>query len=223
MPIRKRAARKPRRRVVRKRRGQALATVNRSLQPFANTYIVKQKYGTFITTAPITGQYVFNMNSVFDPDLTGVGHQPYGFDSLASLYNKYRVLSCGWRVQMPLGTSANSYTVGCLPSNDQSIVWNDFGEFVENSRGKYVTQNPGAPASTLSGKVYLPKLFGMTKASYMADDQVAAVVTTSPIEKMLLYLQTFSNTTGLAVAGINLQVLLEFEVQYFDPKRILQS
>lgn len=214
----KRPARK-----ARARRGQALTNVNRSLQPIANRYICKQKYGTFVTTSSLSGQYIFNLNSCFDPDRTGIGHQPMGYDQLAGLYNKYRVISCGWRVQLPLSSGANAYSVGCLPSNDASIVWNDFGEMTEVSRTKYITQNSGAPAATLSGKINLATLVGKTKSQYMSDDTFAANVLTSPSEVMLLYLQTFSTGTGLATGGINLQVLLEFTVEYFDPKRLLQS
>lgn len=225
MPRQPRSKRSAFRRKGRARRSKAtaLSNVNRSLQPIANRYVCKQKYGTFITTSALSGQYVFNLNSVFDPDRTGVGHQPMGFDQLAGLYNKYRVIACGWRIQLPLSSGANAYSVGCLPSNDPSIVWNDFGEMTEVSRTKYITQNSGAPAATLSGKIYLPTLFGKTKASYMADDTLAAQVSTSPSELMLLYLQTFSTGTGLATGGINLQVLLEYTVEYFDPKRLLQS
>lgn len=42
----------------------------------------------------LTGQgssYVFKLNSLHDPDATGVGHQPYGRDQWAAFYNKYYV------------------------------------------------------------------------------------------------------------------------------------
>lgn len=34
---------------------------------------------------------IFRLNSLYDPDYSGTGHQPYGFDQLAGLYRKYMV------------------------------------------------------------------------------------------------------------------------------------
>lgn len=33
----------------------------------------------------------FSMNSLFDPNRTGTGHQPYGFDQMTTFYNRYYV------------------------------------------------------------------------------------------------------------------------------------
>ena len=40
----------------------------------------------------IATQHVFIANSVFDPDSSGIGHQPMGFDEMAQNYNHYVVL-----------------------------------------------------------------------------------------------------------------------------------
>jgi len=213
-------ARRPRR--APRRRAQATTNVNKSLQPFANRYICKMKYATTVSTN-LSGQYVMNLNSLFDPDRTGIGHQPYGFDSLAFIYNRYRVISCGWRIQTPMSSTGVPLTVGCIASNDPSITWLDVGTMMENPRAKYITQNPGAPATTLSGKVYLPKLVGRTKAQYMADDSYQAAVSASPSEAALLYLASFASSNGNFAPGFPLQVVLEYTVEWFDSKHLLQS
>lgn len=220
--------RSARRRNVRRSKGKArkgrgqLTNVNRSLQPIPNRYICKMKYATTVATS-VSGSYIFNLNSLFDPDRTGFGHQPYGFDTLATLYNRYRVISCGWRVQNPVGSTGLPLTTSCMASNDLSISFTNTGVMLENPRAKYITQNPGAGAITLRGKQYLPTLIGRTKTQYMADDSYQANVLNSPTEVCLLYLQTFNALSGEQIAGIGLQVLLEYTVEFFDTKHIVQS
>lgn len=217
-PIRRRA----RKGAGRRRGGQATTTVNKSLQPIPNRYICKMKYTTTVTSDAL-GQYIFNLNSLYDPDRTGAGHQPYGYDPLSNLYNRYRVISCGWRVQGPLGADGPPIIVASLPNNDLGLAFANTGVMLENPRCKYIAQNPGAPIPTLRGKIYLPKLMGRSKTQYMADDNYQSIVTASPNELGLLYLQTFNGYTGVAYAGVGLTVLLEFTVEFFDLKHVVQS
>lgn len=222
MPRRKNVRRAPRKPKARRAPRQALSTINRSLQPFANRYIVKQKFSlTDITDT--NGQYQLRLNSPQQPT-TVVSHQAFGFDQLAGLYNKYRVISCGWRIQLPFATSASTpFTLGCLPTNDPGITWTNIGQMCENSRARYIQQNPGSTALTLSGKVHLPTLLGRTTAQYMANEDTSANVLNNPTEQMILYLQTFNSLSGAPQGSLVIQVLLEYTVEYFDAKRLLQS
>lgn len=196
-------------------------TVNRSLQPIPQRYICKMKYCETNVTSAVTGQYVYNLNSIFDPDRSGIGHQPYGFDNLALLYNRYRVIKCGWRIESPIGDGTDFRAVHAIPSNDPSITWNTAGYIRENPRCKYVTCNPGAPAKTLSGWVSLPSLMGRNTQQYMADDTYSATVLANPAETALLYVFT-SNVNGNPISA-PIQVTLEYTVEFFDIKHVLQS
>lgn len=203
-------------------RGKTTTNVNRSLQPFPNRYICKMKYATTVST-DATGQYQFRLNSLFDPDLTGVGHQPYGFDTASGMYNRYRVIACGWRIQQPSAYNGTPTILASLPNNDALIAWSNFGEMCENPRAKWVTNNPGATSPVLKGKVYLPKLMGRSRTQYMADDNYQAIVTTNPVENGFLYVTSFNATTGIASPGIPMNVILEFTIEFFDLKHQLQS
>jgi len=55
---------------------------------------VKLKYcDNYQLTAATTYsvERVFRLNSLYDPDLTGTGHQPYMHDTLATMWRRYRV------------------------------------------------------------------------------------------------------------------------------------
>lgn len=223
MPMRKRGARKPQARRPRRAPRRQMTNVNRGLQPIPARYICKMKYSSYVRT-DATGQYLMNLNSVYDPDRTGIGHQPYGFDTLATLYNRYRVVSCGWVIQRAAGTSELSAAtlVGCMPSNDPGILLANFDYLRENPRAKWILQNPGAEAKNLRGKCYIPSLVGRTRAQYMADDSYQANVLSNPTENALLYIQTNSAVTQEPVIA-DVSVILEYTVEFFDQKHLLQS
>lgn len=40
----------------------------------------------------LTASHVFSLNGLYDPNITGIGHQPRGFDQIMALYAKYLVI-----------------------------------------------------------------------------------------------------------------------------------
>jgi hypothetical protein len=71
----------------------------------------------------VTSTQVWRGNSVFDPDFTGTGGQPYNFDDWAIFYNRYRVLGCRIITTITNTTSGNfhgSYVV--YPSNSSTVA-----------------------------------------------------------------------------------------------------
>lgn len=215
----------PKRKMIRRKRlARPVRTlVNKALHPIPQRFITKMKYSEQFTTDSTTGAYRFNLNSIWDPNQSGVGHQPYGFDTLATLYNRYRVISCGWRIQVnwQSNSSAQPTLVGAIPANE-ALTFSSLSELRENPRAKYISQNYGGPIQTLNGKCYIPSLVGRTKPQYMADDRYQATMSTSPSELAILNIMTGPN--GLDTPGAaTLQILLEYTVEFFDIKHLAQS
>lgn len=215
--IGKKRSYKPKRKYGRKPR---ITNVNRSLQPFAQRYIAKLKYSEAYTLSTLNGyQQIMNLNSLFDPNRTGVGHQPYGFDQLAAIYNRYRVISCSYVINGYSGTTPIRF--GCLPANEVPPFTSSMSELAENPRARFKVQMPNGSTSTIVGKTYIPSLMGRTKAQYMADDRFQALMTGSPNELAVLLI------TGQTLADVNtditVTVTLEFTAEFFDPNPIDQS
>lgn len=76
------------------------------LDPLSQRQLVRFTYcdSSFSRTLNVansyTNYYVFRGCSIFDPDYTGIGVQPYGFDHLTgtSMYSNYRVASSAIRI-----------------------------------------------------------------------------------------------------------------------------
>lgn len=94
---------------------------------YADNYRHTVNYGA-------SARQVFRANSIFDPDFTGVGHQPFFRDMWASQYDFYTVLACDYEIHLyngcvqtltttATGTNANRYgsvQVSFLPSTESS-------------------------------------------------------------------------------------------------------
>lgn len=72
--------------------------VPRYRNPFPKTVIRRLRYvayhNIYGNSIQNTMFQTYRPNSIYDPDYTSTGGQPYGHDQLALVYNKYRVLGC---------------------------------------------------------------------------------------------------------------------------------
>jgi hypothetical protein len=184
--------------------------------------VTRLRYGQIITmTTDALGNAVnaFNLNSLFDPDRTGAGHQPRGFDEISTLYNRYRVYGLAYKI-----TASTSGTdllqLAAYPRNGTGTPVT-FSDSVEQP---FAQSSPvtAYQVGRISGYVDLPKINGKTRAAYAADDTTQAEVSTSPSETMVLNTQVFSMTTTQN-SVVRMFVLLEFDCEFSDPKSLVES
>lgn len=67
---------------------------------------------------------VYRANSIFDPDSTGTGHQPYGRDTWATMFNHYTVINSKIQVQAWNSNTTAQYSapaIACLSLDDQVL------------------------------------------------------------------------------------------------------
>jgi hypothetical protein len=173
------------------------------------------------TAGPGTFTYQFSLNSLFDPNTTGTGHQPRGFDQIKTLYNRYRVYGVSYRVTGVLDSiPTNQATfLGVNPINGtNSSTTSDAA--AESNWGAAVPISIYAPNS-ISGFVNLPQLNGKTPEAYMADDTTQADISASPSESMHLIVSV-QNLAGTAVSAY-IFVQLEYDCEFSDAINLAQS
>lgn len=179
------------------------------------TFVDPHKYVTFryvelfsnsITTA--TGaQQTMNANSLFDPNRTGSGHQPMGFDQLAAIWNRYRILRAKCTVKF---ISSASYFATVIPLNgllvsaiaDQAT----FQTAAEQRMAKTVAVGAGGPSPTVRFNASLDKVNGCLRVEYLADDRFEASVGSSPTEVITLTIGLFNPTGATIVPYYSVQI-----------------
>lgn len=188
-----------------------------------NSYGGTLKYYERVTpTAPaaanVVNEYIFNLNSIYDPNVSGGGHQPYGRDTLATLYERYRVYKVKYCITArPAGNTA---TVHYAVVHDAALTYNnaDPSTFFEQPHCQYVVAKMDAPVR-LKGTVNLQKFFGVARSEYN-DDRFQATFGTSPAELIRL---SFGHSSSGGTPSITYDVYLKYYVKCMDPKMLAQS
>lgn len=158
---------------------------------------LKLVYTTNVSVASVAGVpqfYTFAGNSLYDPDITGTGHQPMGFDQWQGFYNKYTVYGSKIRatfcnVDSVAGApNTENIMVGLVPTpSDVAIASiaaaNDIVACAEYPYGKYKAGNivNAAPQLTLNSYMSSSKIDGIPKAKVAIDDRYTAVVSANPV------------------------------------------
>jgi hypothetical protein len=177
-------------------------------------------YGTLSSTSGAAAQQQFRLNSLYDPDLTGVGGQPRYYDQLLSSsgpYSKYRVVKTHFRVSfMNTNTSNTTIGWGYLRLSDSSAALSptidpiNYAEAPDMTYGLIqVNSNPTA-FLTLSTVVDHAKFYGGRNAYEM--DELLADYNANPTD--IVYAELGYRPYDLSTsASIKAVVEMVYEVQ----------
>lgn len=103
---------------------------------FGRTKKVLLKYVdtyTLTSLAGVSAKHIMRCNSVYDPDKTGVGHQPMWHDLIASVYRKYRVISSKIKVTF-IPYPAEIQTCGILTHSGAVTPTSDLDTLLEQNQ-----------------------------------------------------------------------------------------
>jgi hypothetical protein len=172
-------------------------------------------------TVGIPNDYKFNLNSVYDPDLTSAGHQPYGFDQMAAFYTRYVVRAVQFQLHC-IANAGNFVTFTTVP-NDSLTSLTSESLAAESPLSMTVVSASASPseAQILSGKVDLWKLTGQPLDQYLSGAQYWGTIAASPSENLVLHCVTQGDATS--ASGVSFFIKLVFDVEWFDPIQLPQS
>ncbi|AJD07499.1 putative capsid protein [Odonata-associated circular virus-19] len=226
------SARKPTRRYTRRPRVAAKRTGaprtmrnSNTSQLIAPRYITTLKYcerdSVVTSVSGASGADLYNLNSIFDPDRTGTGHQPLGHDQLQLLYNRYRVFGVSWRVTFYQPGAGVAGLFAVFPQNN-ALTQNGVSTSVLKELPHAFTKLSRADQPVVfTGRVSLPKLTGQTPAQFKAGLEYQATFGASPSELQTLLVAVNPVTTGAQT--FNYEIELKYHVECFDPIPLAQS
>lgn len=171
------------------------------------------------TTAGGIQEYLFAANGLYDPNITGAGHQPMFFDQISAMYLHYTVLRSKISVQfVPVVASAGCQSIRvalCLVPSTSAPA--NLNAAIENPRCNWVTishlSNTFGPQNKLSLSWDAKKIFG---ANALDDPNLSGTPSSNPTE-ISYYAFQFQDLTGAGIAVMDCSWTLEFETQWDEP------
>lgn len=192
-------------------------SVNRGIYGFPADLVTKIRYCDvyqLTSTSASIAKNSFRLNSINDPDQTGVGHQPLYHDQLQALYDRYVVLGSKLTAQFAVVPSpiANAQpsgpiTVGVLGdsnANTSSLL----STLLENNNGK--SKLLPADQSVWLTMTYSPeKDLGVTEN----DDTVSAQFGSNPSEQWYATCFVCETNGGSTAVTVEVKVMIEYTIR----------
>jgi len=194
---------------------------NRLLLGMSKTTVLS--YCDYFSLNPVVGNpatYIFSANGLFDPNITGVGHQPRGYDQLKSLFDHYtvtgstiKVTACG-----PGTQTANFPLIFGVLLADDLTVETDQIYALESRKSSWAM----LPANDESRTLYLDfnakQFFGLS----WKDDSYKGSINANPADQA--YYQIFVQPmSAVDPAAITFCVEILYHVTWTEPNNVQVS
>lgn len=223
---------KPRKRLRRVGPAPKLAVMSlrlnpRSVYPDMRQHRTTLRYfGNFITLNPGIGgtaaTHVFSANGLYDPDITGTGHQPIGFDQLMALYDHYTVIGAKIRCYFNNKDTSNPQ-FGAVIVRDSNTPTADTRQIVENGyidMAQLATFGTGGDKGQVATSVDISKYLGRTSA--LADPQLKGSVTSNPVEEVYFHVTAFS-ASNVDGGDVTVNCIIDYDVMFHERRVTLPS
>lgn len=189
--------------------------------PFARSMFVRLNYAdSFGQNAPATNVYgitTWNLNSLFDPDATGAGHQPQQYDQLTAIYRRYHVYGCKVDIEFSNPTADGLFVAWSVRArNTAGIITASIAQLGELPHVKQMPMhNTGSQVKRVSFFVNMRDICHVPKLIYNSDEaQFSAAFNANPLEFIYLEIGTCT-TTGVAI-GVNVRLRLTYFAKMYN-------
>jgi hypothetical protein len=170
--------------------GPGLVKIPIGLAPASLRVVLTYSFTTSLTsTAGSTATQLFAGNGAFDPDITGVGAQPLGYDQWSSFYLRYRVLASSIEVNLAtpdITTNDQGIVRAVVTPSNTSTTFTNLSAAAAQPYAKQRLLNGVSggvgPFAPIRSSMETDLIMGVTKQSVMSEENYGAAVSANPAE-----------------------------------------
>lgn len=185
----------------------------------------KLKYTSLFSVTSTSGAIQYQLmagNGCFDPDITGSGHQPQGFDQYAALYQRYVCRGSAIKVSVNSNTAGSNYIFSVRPTSDVNDFSSNMSVEVEKSYVKWKVGTQSNPARPIKMYRSTAKMEGVPNLKTLISDDYSAPFTANPTA-LWYWIVSASNADQQTTTNFNYYVEVTYYVEFYDRKTIGQS
>lgn len=213
-------------RFTRKKRGRTMKGTSVAL-PLGKTFKFKTRYcqlGNVLNVGasgfPVT--HVWSLNGIFDPNITGTGHQPIGFDELMPFYDHYCVIGARVRVTATNHDPNQAQTIALqIKDNDSTSVL--LTQAIENGLVNYKTLGRAGTAAgtkTLTTMINTSKFFGR---KVLQGTKYQGTISANPEDGVYLHVIVSPADQSTDLGSVFYTIEIEYVAILTEPKVLGQS
>jgi len=169
----------------------------------------------------VAGSFTYSANGAYDPDVTGIGHQPIGFDQMMAVYEHFFITKCRMVVTFN-NTKGTPCSVGIYATPD-GVNISSPEQLVENGLVVMTTLNPMGEfgcIKTLNYSIDVAKING--RRSVLGENDYRGSAAANPVE------QTYFNVcvwSPFAAVNAEAQYTMElvYDVWFTEPRKLTTS
>lgn len=203
-------------------------SIPRGLNPLPFKMLTKLAYHSNYTTGAGAGAgtctvRVFNAASLYDPDYSGTGHQPLGFDQIMPMYDHYVVLGAQIMVKACPGDSTYGNNIIGISGNAVVTPKTSAQDYQEAACCTWDIMSTYTSIPTrrlLQG--YSPKIhMGITNP--IDSDKLQGTETANPSDGWFWHVFIQPANLSNTHAPITLEVSIVYSVAFIEPKQLASS
>lgn len=189
--------------------------------PARTTRLLRYSSSSYLAgTSGVVASNVLAANGLYDPEITGSGHQPMGFDQLMLSYNHYTVTSCRLVVTFHnLAASTPTVSLKVDGGSTPSTVADTIVEFGLNTHSTLEAKSTFGACKVLEQRVSIRKFEGVKDVMDVVD--LRGSVAANPAELTYFHVQCWDNTG--TTTNVLCEIVMEFSAVFTEPRMLTPS
>jgi hypothetical protein len=173
------------------------------------------------STSGAVASYVFSANGLYDPNITGTGHQPAGFDQMMLSYEHYTVIRSRLFVTARniSGNVNPTFAVSVRAGTTATTLYEQIVEDGACQISRLMGANIYGSMVQVRADADIAQWQGI--ANVLMHEELAGSVAANPAEQTYYHLQAWDANND--TASVRCDVTIEYEAWFTEPRSLTQS